>query len=524
MEELDEGCSIFDAPPLDGDEHRKRFYRVAGPGVPGTFQPIVHCNCTHNQRVAITNRVCGKCPHPDHKGVLLLNRAFPHMTRFLHPTVPNSIYDMPKRHTGAKGLRYTRAAEQYELTGLNRTDSYCKMFVKQERFNPLAKTLPDPRAIQFRGAKYCVAFAAYLRPIEEQLYGITFVSDGVPHTRNVAKGMNSVERAHVLHRKMSHFNDPVVMSLDMSRFDKHVYTQHLRFAHRVYLSCCDDPTFREILQCQFNTTCFTTSGMKYKVKARRMSGDMDTAIGNILIMLGMVFAVCRVELKIPKCDCLDDGDDCLILLESEDAPLFMNSAPKLFLHMGMEVKLDAPVSSLFSVVFCQSSIVEFSPGKYKFVRDYKSVISKSFCGVRHWDNEVYRRRVINAIGSCELVINLGVPVLQSFASCLLRNTGSSDTRYASDGLRQRAARDLKHLGIKNISDVRPVEITEVARHSFAEAFGLSPTDQIRLERAFDDWTFSTIGSTHCYDDWDASTWSGLRTYHELSPTGFNTNG
>lgn len=520
MEQLDKGCSIGDVPPPNGDSHKKRLVRVAIPSMTGMFQSIVHSNCIHNQVVAASNRVCGVCPHPTPTGTVLLNSALPHLVRNLHATVPNDVYDMPRRHGGSKGLRYMRAADQYLQFGLRRTDANCNMFVKQERINPAKKVNPDPRAIQFRGARYCVAFAKYLRPIEEQLYLFRDASDGVPKTRNVAKGMNSVQRGEAFMGKVKEFDDPVILSLDMSRFDKHVYTQHLRFAHRVYLHCCNEAEFADILKMQFTTKCFSKEGLKYTVFARRMSGDMDTAIGNIVIMLGMVLAVCRCYLKLPRWDCFDDGDDCMVIVERADAPRFLSEAPKLFLDMGMEVKVDEPTSNPFLAEFCQSRLVEYASGRYKFVRDYRAVISKALCGIRHWENPKFRTRVLNAVGMCELVINLGVPVLQEFAVSLIRNTGTSDISYASDGLRQRAMRDARMLGLKDIRDVCPQVITPEARSSFSQAFGVDELEQVRMEEFFRSWTFSNDTPIQIESDWDMRTWSGFRSFQEVYPVGF----
>jgi hypothetical protein len=74
--------------------------------------------------------------------------------------------------------------------GVNKRDAYVNCFVKPERFDGHAKKDPDPRAIQFRGSKYCVELASYLQPGEHQLYKTRFASKGVPPTRNIAKGLN----------------------------------------------------------------------------------------------------------------------------------------------------------------------------------------------------------------------------------------------------------------------------------------------------------------------------------------------
>jgi hypothetical protein len=257
-------------------------------------------------------------------------------------------------------------------------------------------------------------------------------------------------------------------------------------------------------------------GLKYIVQGRRMSGDMNTALGNCLLMLIMVLAF-MTALAISTWDCLDDGDDCLLIIEEEDLERVQTAIIPHFLEYGMEMKVERVASSLHEVVFCQSSVVEYSDARFKFVRDYRAVISKSLCGLRHWTDPNYRIKVLRAIGLCELVLNLGVPVLQSFANCILRNVGRpDDALYASDGLKARVGRELKALGVE-LSAVRPRTIAEVARETFAVAFDCPVEDQIAYERFFDSWTFEVKSMDYFGDEWDVARWLAHHSSVEVYP-------
>lgn len=519
LESLDEGCSITRIPIPDGDEHKRRLYRVAVPRAPGVYQPVVHYDCIHNQIRAVHNRVCGVVPKPTREGVAVLRKFAEEIGRTLPPTCAEDIYALAKRHTGAKARRYRDAADAYCVEGLFPRDSHIKMFVKPERMDPSAKVDPDPRAIQFRGAKYCVVLASFLRPIEELLYQYDRASDGVPCSRNVAKGLNAVDRAELLHRKMQGFRSPVVFSCDASRFDKHVDVALLDLEHLVYKKSNNDAMFAKLLSLQKTNKCFSSLGMAYKVRGRRMSGDMNTAIGNVVLMLIMITAYCRGIIELTTWDCLDDGDDLIVIVESEDAPRFQGCFVSSFLTFGMEMKLDAPVASIHQVVFCQSCVVEYAPERYKFVRDFRAVVSKSTSGVRNWAVPKFRTRVIHAVGLCELVLNLGVPVLQSYALCLLRNSkGDNDPlRHAPDGLRARAMRDAKYIGIKDVSATRPVEVQMCARESFAIAFNCDIVEQHRLEQFFDQWVFDLNVVEDYGQEIHAPSWTKAMSTCEVYP-------
>lgn len=518
LEPIDEGCSIRLPAAPHGDDHKRRLVRVATLDAAGVFQPTIHYDCIHNQIQAVRNRIIGVVVKPTHEGMALVRLAASDLCRSLHHTGEDDLYALANRHSGRKADRYRRAADQLSTFGLNRNDSCVKMFVKSERFDPTTKVNPDPRPIQFRAAKYCVALAQFLRPIEEQIYTTTCASDGVPPSRNVAKGLNSVARAELLVAKASHFNDPVFIPLDASRYDKHVSTQLLKVEHSIYLHCNGNLEFRNLLKEQLINRCFTNLGLSYVAVARRMSGDMNTASGNVILMLVLVIAVCRFILRLPRWDCLDDGDDVIAIVERCDVTAFVTNVVDAFASFGMKLKVEEPVSSIHEVEFCQARIVEYSPSRFKFVRDFRTVMSKATCGVRNWQDPAYRSRVIHAIGTCEMILGLGVPILQNYAQALLRNSkpGRDYLKYAPDGLRLRAQRDAKLLGIRDPRSLHPTPIQQCARASFAVAFGVTEHDQLRLERRLDEWTFDTSSLQYFGAEWDVASWTGTMSRGEVS--------
>lgn len=514
--QLDQGCKIIKFPATDGDRHKRTLVRVACLAHLGLHQPTVHYDCPENQLRSLVGRVAGIVPHPTSDGLKLLRRAALTLRSNIPHTTAAELYDMPARYSGNKRKRYAEACDQFVATGISKRDASVKMFVKPERFDPGAKKNPDPRAIQFRNAKYCVALAQYLHPIEHHIYEISHASNKVPKTRNVAKGLNSVARAELLDEKSTNFLRPLYIGLDASRFDKHVSLEKLLIEHSIYLWSNPDPFFRMLLSWQLLNLCYSNLGLVYKVRGRRMSGDMNTAVGNCLIMLIMLIAIFTITLDI-KWDCLDDGDDVVVIIEREDYNRVMTVLQPLFLSFGMEIKIESVCESLHEVVFCQSSIVEYAPNRLKFVRDWRKVMSNGLCGVRHWTSDTYRKRVIQAIGTCELVLNLGVPILQEYALALLRNVSSSrpiDLSLAPDGLQRRTYRDLKALGVP-VDKIEPQPILRCGRESFAIAFGVSPEEQLRIEARLREWTFEVHGFERHPGEVIVETWEHFPTSSEV---------
>jgi len=513
---LDVGCYITEYPTPHDDHHKKTMVRVASPSIPGVFQPTFHYDCAHNQLRAVIGRVIGVVPKPSLLGISRLRDQVTRVVSRIPFCPEQDIYEMPNRYTGAKRQRYLDAVEKYHRFGIQAFDANCTMFVKPERMDGFAKVNPDPRAIQFRGAKFCVALAQFLQPIEHYIYGMTGFSSGVPESRNIAKGLNQSQRAELLHSKMSHFRSPVVVSLDASRFDKHVDVELLKVEHSVYTGVNKHFLFKRLLAMQLVSKVRSKFGLKYVVNGRRMSGDMNTALGNCLLMLLMIAAF-TTHLAILTWDCLDDGDDCLLIVEEEDLVLVLDSVVPHFLDYGMEMKVERVARSIFEVVFCQSSVVEYTEARFKFVRDYRAVISKSLSGIRHWQDPKYRLKVIRAIGLCELVLNLGVPVLQSFSTALLRNVGRpKDLELASDGLRCRVKRELKALGV-SVEEVQARPITDTARESFAIAFSCPIQDQYAFEAFFDLWILDVNSLTYFGGEWDVDRWLTHQSTSEVCP-------
>lgn len=465
-----------------------------------------HHDCIHNQLAAIRNRVVGVVPRPNRAGLAKLRLAAAHMAHEFRVCVPEDYYEMPLRYGGGKRKRYEDATDEVLAFGLEPRDATIKMFVKCEKTLPDDyKPNPDPRAIQFRNPKYCVELGRYLKPIEEQLYLTKVCSRGVRRSRNIAKGLNQVERAHLLISKLNAFDDPVVVSLDASRFDQHVDHELLRLEHAFYLALLPNGHFAWLLNMQIRNFCISSKGIKYKTLGKRMSGDMNTALGNCLLMIIMITAFmdwCQ------KWDCLDDGDDVLVILERTDLPSMLARARPDFLAFGMEIKVENIAYDVHDVVFCQSKVIEHQPGRFKFTRNPWKVMSCALTGTKYFTQEGARARLLYTIGICELILNLGVPILQEFALAIIRNCGTTGTfGLAPDSaIMIRTRRELRALGLKHIDRVEPQPITNVARLSFAYAFGVSPHQQVAMERWLGEWTFEILGTWELPPEWSVSEW------------------
>jgi hypothetical protein len=227
-----------------------------------------------------------------------------------------------------------------------------------------------------------------------------------------------------------------------------------------------------------------------------MSGDANTALGNCLLMCIFVRAAMR-SLGVDKWDILDDGDDCLLFIpKSEEGKL--KPLTKLFLSYGQELKLENRAEVMEKIVFCQHQPV-IVDGEWRMVQDWKKVLSTRAGGSSLWTNPVLFRGMLHAVGLCELSLSRGVPILQEFASALIRmGDGTIPKAFACEFENWRRA-----VATGEIS-LRTTPVSLLTRESFADAFGVSVVDQLEIESRLRSWELSGIahGQQEFLTNWD----------------------
>lgn len=441
------------------------------------YRMTMHNSCECNELIGVTNRVLGEVPMPSAKGLRYLRAARTKITGKLPKVAEIGPWDVVAKMTGRRQRRYAEAAQLLSWSPVEARDALIKAFVKAEKIDPGAKNNPDPRIIQFRGAKYTLRLMQYLKPTERALYQLA----GPTGLRMIAKGLNNRQRAATIVEKFDQFRDCVVYSLDGSRWDKHITPKILQLEHSVYLAMHgNDPELARLLSWQIKNRCFTNGGISYTAMGNRMSGDANTALGNCLLMCIMATAAMS-QLRVRKWDIFDDGDDCLLFIpKSEEVKL--SQLPQVFLGFGQELKLENRATTVEKVLFCQHQPVLLGDGSWTMVQNPRKVMSTRAGGTSHWTNPRLFRGMLHATGLCELALSRGVPILQEYASALLR---------MGDGTVPKAFRDdlevwTRAVRMGELSE-RTQTISLMARESFADAFGIGIIEQLQVESELRQW-------------------------------------
>lgn len=381
---------------------------------------------------------------------------------------PQTIVAM---YTGAKRTIYYNAMKSLEIYPLSRKDSYLQTFVKVEKTDFTHKEDPVPRIIQPRHPRYHLELARYLKPIEHDIY---LAIDKIFGYNVVAKGKNAIERGSMISQSWNEFKDPVAIAADAKRFDQHVSEPMLCWEHSVYNLIFKSKHLRQLLVWQRTNKGYVNcedGWLRYEMNGCRMSGDINTALGNVLIMCAMFHSYLSTK---PKSRYINDGDDCVLIVERRDLPQFDDLVEK-FDRFGFTMELDAPVSMLERIDFCQCRPVYFPTG-YRMVRNFEPCLTKDLHTTKSIRNESELRTQLKSISLCGLSIAKDCPIYGAFYLRMLKqnvdaNVDKNPERDGKFWLSQRMPK-LK-------SKIHPL-----TRASFYLAFGIPPVEQYALERVF----------------------------------------
>jgi hypothetical protein len=383
-------------------------------------------------------------------------------------------------YSAAKRSMYFKAIESLKTVPYNVKDSYVQAFLKKEKHwmtKPIA-----PRLICPRSKRYNIILGTRLKFNEKK---IMHAIDGVFGSPTVLSGYDSFTQGRIIARKWGKFSDPVAIGVDASRFDQHVSESALKWEHSIYNGIFNCPDLSLSLEHQLvnNVKMFVEDKMlRFKVRGHRMSGDINTSMGNKLIMCGMMHAYFK-ELGV-KAELCNNGDDCVIICERVDEEKFAGMHQH-FLRYGFNMVTEAPVYKLEELEFCQSKPVCVN-GKYRMVRR-PDCISKDSHTLLSMLGPEDVKSYMSAVAQCGLVLNAGVPVLESFYKCLYRSSGYKKVSEAyiknviSYGTEERLMGRRAH---------KPEPITLGTRMSYWESHGVDPRIQQIVERYYDNLTVS----------------------------------
>lgn len=405
------------------------------------------------------------------------------VVHYCHVPPRRNLMETLELYRGRKRADMERAVASLMIEPITQRDARTKPFVKgNEKREMLGATLSDtpdplPRVIQCRNPRYVISCAQWLKELEKPVFSAIARAWGEV---TVAKGLNADQTGRLVHRKYNSFSDCAMVGLDASKFDKHVSVEMLQWEHSVYTALHrHDPELAQLLSWQLSNrgTGNTPEGkVRYSVKGCRMSGDINTSLGNCLIMCALVHAYsefCGVHTKL-----INNGDDCVVFMNRRDVPRFGRGLETWFREMGFLMQVEEPVYEIEKMVFCQTQPVWVN-GNYRMVRNPRVAAAKDCRTVVDISRESAARKWAAAVGDCGASLTDGIPISREYYSCMQRfggrDKGSIEQHPAMESGMQFMARGMVDRG---------TAISAQTRYSFWLAFGVLPDQQRCIENYY----------------------------------------
>jgi hypothetical protein len=206
-----------------------------------------------------------------------------------------------------------------------------------------------------------------------------------------------------------------------------------------------------------------------------MSGDMNTALGNCLLMCAIVFCLMEQVTGDMEYELANNGDDCVLIQNRDNLEQFDKVAPAFMNSVGLPTEFEKPVLELERISFCQSHPV-FDGTRWTMVRDPRVCLDKDIQSLKPVRTEAEWNVFRNTIGLSGLALAGHMPVFTAFYEALRRGAGT------------RVDKDMTPTGFKMLAkgmNMSNVSVTPEARASFFVAFDISPDEQEALEAFYE---------------------------------------
>lgn len=379
-------------------------------------------------------------------------------------------------YEGRKRTIYENACKSLQYTRLTKKDAELKYFLKAEKHNHSKKPNAAQRIISPRSPRFNVEFGRYVKPIEKKIFTVI---DQMFDSPTVMKGRNPHTRGRVMERKWRRFINPIAIGLDAKRFDQHVSMAALIWTHSIYkLFFPGDRTLQKLLNellIQRGRAWLHDAKFEFTKKAGRCSGDMDTALGNCLLMCALIYSF-KNEIEVDL-ELVNDGDDCVVIMEARDEEKFRLLISPWFLKMGISMKVEPTVAMLEKIEFCQCNPV-FDGDGYVMIRDPRVAINKDVISLKPLSNTTIARKWAAAVSVGGTSLTGGIPVWQEFYQTLHRF--ANGTKPLKGDLSMETGFFYMTKGMQRVYST----VGAATRVSFYHAFGISPDAQVAIEKYY----------------------------------------
>jgi len=212
-----------------------------------------------------------------------------------------------------------------------------------------------------------------------------------------------------------------------------------------------------------------------------MSGDMNTALGNCVLMIIMVWAALK-KLNISSYEIFDDGDDCLIIIEDSDLETLLAGLGPIFLSFGQEIKIENVAREFGLIEWCQTRPVIGLDGQYQMCANWRKTLSQACAGTHYWDTRKGADMSFS-VGQCILAVYPSMPILWKFSQRLCSIGSMHNDLINLDWIFKLVRTE----GGKQLGQLEAAPPTLEMRTSFKTAWGIDEIEQLRIEQSLEKW-------------------------------------
>jgi hypothetical protein len=437
-----------------------------GPNVEGFARPHVCTNDAETVLAGALKRVLTRTPEPSSDFLRRVNQFTREFCRKNFKKIDLNT-DMSVEtwlsKTNYPDWRKKELLEAWNSRGptFSSKDRRVKYFVKDETYESKDKFA---RIINARGDRMKCFFGPIFKAIEDIVYKHKAFIKHVPVDQRPKYVM---EQVYKLGSKYC--------SGDFTSFESH-FTRLIMesIEYELYDYMTEDIPERDEFLKIFKEVILGTNHcfgkfFDYFVEATRMSGEMNTSLGNGFANLILILFIFGEDVR-----CVVEGDDSLVAFEGQ-AP-----SPELFRQYGWTVKMEI-YEQINEASFCG---LVFDPEVLCNITDPIKVLA-SF-GIAGAGYVRYGKSKLRALLRCKALSYAfqysGCPIIQSLAHYALRMTKSVDVRHFVTNDRHLSDWD-RQLYRDSLLKLRlsppPVQIS--SRLLMEKKFGISPEFQIRVE-------------------------------------------
>jgi hypothetical protein len=371
--------------------------------------------------------------------------------------------------SGRRRARFFQGVKEWMNEGVERKHARLSEMQKLEFYETTKIAGKEDRGIQYRSVRYNAELATHLHNVEAKVCG--YHGKGGYH---VAKGKTPQQRCINFFKQLSRFKDPIVVNGDHHRFDAHLHYLLVLLEHMVYKICRKyKRRLVELLKWQLVSYGISKGGVRYRIRGKRASGDINTGCGNSVINIGLIEAWAEsVGLTEDDYDFTVDGDDFYIIIERAKRALLATLVP-FMLKCGMVTEIvveDDP----FKSEFCQSRPVVL-PGGPTFVRNPMKVLA-TLGRSPEGRTRSQLQQSVRASCLCEMAMAPGSPVNSVVARKVYKLLGANGKAAFNPA----QAWKFEQYGMTEFEE-NDVEPDWLARYTFWRAWGIDDGEQHHLE-------------------------------------------